>query len=69
MKVGDLVTMPNAGGIGDEAGDRAVGIVVRIVSPPLGGRQGSPRARILWSDGGGRLDWEPMAWLEVINES
>ncbi|HCC45347.1 MAG TPA: hypothetical protein DEQ32_13165 [Gammaproteobacteria bacterium] len=70
MKVGDLVTMPNAGGIGDEAGDRVVGIVVRMVSPALDRMEGlNPRAGILWSDGGGRLDWEPIAWLEVINEA
>ncbi len=69
MKVGDLVTMPNAGGIGDEAGDRVVGIVARMVSPALDQMEGNPRAGILWSDGGGRLDWEPIAWLEVISES
>ena len=69
MRVGDLVTMPNASGIGDEAGDRVVGIVVRMVNPALDQMEGKPRVGIIWSDGGGRLDWEPIAWLKVISES
>ena len=73
MKVGDLVIMPNASGIGDEAGDQVVGIVVKMGSPASKMKhqtpEGKPRAGVIWSDGGGRLDWEPMAWLKVINES
>ena len=65
VKVGDLVTMPGPAGLGGDA----TGIVVKMVPPALDKMEGNPRAAILWSDGGGRLDWEPIAWLEVISES
>lgn len=69
MKVGDLVIMP--GSIFRDGGGElgAVGIVVK---PPFvgpnGERQQTPRVGVLWSDGEG-VDWEPEAWLKVINES
>jgi hypothetical protein len=65
VKVGDLVTMPGPAGLGGQA----IGIVARMVPPALDKMEGNPRAGILWSDGGGRLDWEPIMWLEVISES
>ena len=65
MKVGDLVHMPGKAGLGGEA----IGIVVE---PPFvgpnGEKQQTPRVGVLWSDGGDVIDWEPAAWLEVINE-
>ena len=64
MKVGDLVHMPGKAGL-----DLTIGIVVE--SPfvgPNGEKQQTPRVGVLWSDGGDVIDWEPAAWLEVINE-
>lgn len=66
MKVGDLVIMP--GSVFHDGEDRAVGVVVEpAFVGPNGERQQTPRVGILWSDGEG-IDWEPSAWLEVINE-
>ena len=66
MKVGDLVHMPGSAGLGGDA----TGIVVKMpFIGPNGEKQQTPRVGVFWSDGGGVIDWEPMAWLEVINES
>ena len=58
MKIGDLVVIP------DEhlpnGGSPAIGIVMD--TPTEGTRTG-----ILWSDGDGRVDYEPTGWLEAIN--
>ena len=50
MKVGDLVIMDR---------DPTIGIV--IDTPMKGSKTG-----ILWSDGDGRVDYEPTDWLKVI---
>ena len=69
MKVGDLVHMPGPAGLGGDA----TGIVVKM--PPVGNDgkvhrdRGTPKVLVFWSDGDGVSDWEPMEWLEVINES
>ena len=75
MKVGDLVTMPNAGGIDDDMScydARVVGVVARM--PPVGNDgevrrdRGTPKVLVIWADGGGMGDWEPMDWLKVVSE-
>ncbi len=63
MKVGDLVIMPGSVSRDEES----VGIVVKL--PEAGEKQQTPRVGIFWADGAGQVDWEPMAWLKVINES
>ncbi|MAG26719.1 hypothetical protein CMI47_14350 [Candidatus Pacearchaeota archaeon] len=67
MKVGDLVMMP---GQTLRHGEKpSTGIVIELpFVGPNGERQQHPRVGILWSDGDG-VDWEPKAWLEVVNES
>jgi len=59
MNVGDLVRM--------EDSDLVVGIVVNLGPVP---HRPSTRNRVgvMWTDGEG-VDYEPVAWLEVINES
>ena len=65
MKVGDLVTMP---GSGFKLG---AGIVAKMPHVgPNGEQQQTPRVGVIWlADGDGCVDWEPMCWLEVVNES
>ena len=67
MKVGDLVMMP-----GQTLPYGKKPVVGIVVEPPFvgpnGERQQTPRVAVLWSDGEG-IDWEPQAWLEVVNES
>ncbi len=60
MKVGDLVTMPRGG----EA-PPPVGVVAKLPAPS----QSQQRVGIYWMDGDGRVDWEPVVWLEVISEN
>ena len=68
MKVGDLVMMPGSVAI-PHSKKPVVGIVVELpFVGPNGERQQTPRVAVLWSDGEG-IDWEPQAWLEVVNES
>ena len=61
MNVGDLVIMPNAEKCTLRKKCHGVGLVIndKIVRSRIG---------ILWS-GEGDVDYEPVAWLEVINES
>ena len=62
MKVGDLVKR-------DFSTRSIIGVVVVPVSVgPNGETQQLPHVRVLWSMGHG-LQWEPVNWLEVINES
>ena len=59
MKVGDLVRM--------EDSDLVVGIVVNL--GPVPHRPNTlNRVGVMWTDGEG-VGYEPVAWLEVINES
>ena len=69
MKVGDLVHMPGQTLIKDEV--PSIGLVVDMSDsrthrswPGKGKRVG-----IMWVDGGGVVDFEPIEWLEVISES
>jgi len=61
MKVGDLVMMPGATLAEGEQQPTAL-----VVEPPS--KQKTPRVGVLWSDGEGIVDWEPVAWLEVLKE-
>ena len=60
MKVGDLVVMPRQAS--KRIGNEEVGLIVndKIVRHRIG---------VLWTDGDGRIDYEPVDWLEVISES
>jgi hypothetical protein len=68
VKVGDLVIMP---GETLMAGDNmSIGIIVEETDPRLhNGSKRRKRVGVMWVDGGGVVDFEPKAWLEVINES
>lgn len=67
MKVGDLVIMPPGHSemyrTGYKPGSMAVGVVVKV--PDRTAYQ--KRVAVIWVDGGGCVDWEPAAWLEVIS--
>jgi hypothetical protein len=64
MKVGDLVTMPNS------QWNLGPGIVAKMpYVGPNGEQQQTPRVGVIWLEGDGCVDWEPMCWLEVINEA
>ena len=66
MKVGDLVIMWQEDlPVG---GTHTVGIIVADDYPNV---SFDPRKQIavVWTDGGGAVDYEPRAWLEVISES
>ncbi len=76
MKVGDMVIMPGSCVRGDKGNGYSLnscyspGIVVKLpFVGPNGERQQTPRVGVLWADGGGNIDWEPAAWLEVVSES
>ena len=58
MKVGDLVII---------SGGEIVGIVVADDDQSFG--RNRKHLGIVWTDGGGRVDYEPQAWLEVVSES
>ena len=64
MKVGDLVVMPGAveRHFSLLRQDLGVGLIVdnKIVRNIIG---------VLWSDGDGTVDYEPVKWLKVINEA
>ncbi len=65
MKNGDLIHMPGQTLLpGDEV--PSVGIVVDDDPPPSVSRK---RIGILWSDGGGMIDYEPKDWLEVVQSA
>jgi hypothetical protein len=59
MKIGDLVIMPRQAS--KRVGDEEVGLIVNdeIIRDRIG---------VLWTDGAGRIDYEPVDWLEVISE-
>ena len=70
MRVGDLVTMPES-----SVGCSVTGIIIST-EPPKSLLESKPswynrpkRVGVLWSDGGGTIDWEPRDWLEVISAS
>jgi len=63
MKIGDLVKMPGA--LGDP-----LGIITRVKPDGIHRGTNHKRVRVLWlSDTPGEESWEPVKWLEVINES
>ncbi len=59
MKIGDLVRM--------EDSDFVIGLVVDLGPVPHRPNTRN-RVGVLWTDGNG-IDYEPKAWLEVIDES
>ena len=64
MKVGDLVHMPNS------QWNLGAGIVAKMpYVGPNGEQQQTPRVGVIWLEGDGCVDWEPITWLEVISES
>tara|TARA_B100000700_G_scaffold49271_1_gene52096 strand:+ start:2038 stop:2259 length:222 start_codon:yes stop_codon:yes gene_type:complete len=68
MKNGDLIHMPGETLVGNAV--PSIGIVVDDKVTASGDtRAGRGRIGILWVDGGGRVDYEPKEWLEVISEA
>ena len=61
MKVGDLVIMPNPIDYTLRKKQGEVGLIMndKIVRKRIG---------VLWADGDGDIDYEPVDWLEVISE-
>ena len=61
MKVGDLVVMPDREGVCLLRNDLTSGIVIddKVVRNRIG---------ILWADGYGQIDFEPVKWLKVISK-
>ena len=70
MKRGDLVQYLCASGLREP---NCMGVVVKMpLVGPNGETQQTPRVGVLWSDGNGKIDWEPLSWLveaEVVNET
>tara|TARA_B100000029_G_scaffold509428_1_gene598579 strand:- start:397 stop:600 length:204 start_codon:yes stop_codon:yes gene_type:complete len=66
MKVGDLVIMP---GETLRAGDSmSIGIIVEEKDSRMHSRHWKrKRVGVMWTDGGGVIDYEPKDWLEVVN--
>tara|TARA_B100000131_G_scaffold268081_1_gene266680 strand:- start:7088 stop:7291 length:204 start_codon:yes stop_codon:yes gene_type:complete len=61
VKIGDLVVMPESATSGRfRAQDLGVGLIVNdvIVRNRIG---------VMWSDGEGQIDYEPVEWLSVIS--
>ena len=71
MKVGDLDIMPGET-LAKVSGKHSIGLVVaddydKVAPSRVAGRKKS-RIGIMWTDGSGRVDYEPRDWLEVISE-
>ena len=60
MKIGDLIVMPGAVEYNRLRKDLGVGLIIddRIVRDRIG---------VIWADGDGQVDYEPVNWLKVIN--
>ena len=61
MKVGDLVVMSGTVDYSTLRQDLGTGLIVddKIVRN---------RISVLWADSNGKIDYEPVKWLEVVNE-
>ena len=59
VKIGDLVSITEDGFY---EGEVQVGLVVE----DKGGEKSFKRVAVLWSDGDGKIDWEPVQWLNVL---
>ena len=66
MKVGDLVHMPNESV--PDGSVKSIGIVIADDYRTRNQRRKNNRIGIMWADSD-RVDYEPRAWLEVINEN
>ena len=65
MKVGDLVIMPGSAHGHYEPYGSSIGVIVKVPRAT----DSSKRVGVYWMDGEGHVDWEPVDWLEVINET
>ena len=65
VKVGDLVSITPDGFY---QGEIQVGLVLedRDKRKTWSGRAKFKRVAVLWSDGDGEVDWEPVQWLNVL---
>lgn len=66
VKIGDLVSITEDGFY---EGEVQVGLVVEdkgVAVPEKGGEKSFKRVAVLWSDGDGAIDWEPVQWLNVL---
>jgi len=61
MKVGDLVCMP-------QTIEPATGIVLQTKSDGIHRGTSHTRVKVYWIEGVA-ISWEPVKWLEVLNES
>ena len=68
MKVGDLVIMPGET-LAKVSGKHSIGLVVADDYQSRNQRRKNDRIGIMWADGSGVIDYEPKAWLKVVNES
>ena len=59
VKIGDLVSITEDGFY---EGEVQVGLVVQ----DKGGEKSFKRVAVLWLDGDGEIDWEPVQWLNVL---
>lgn len=66
MEVGDLVTMPGSC-YRDKGDNLAMGIVLRTNPDGINRGTSHQRVKVLWLPDNA-VCWEPMSWLEVINE-
>ena len=62
MKVGDLVVMSEEAGPSLLRQDLGVGLIVD-------GKITRNRIGVVWSDGDGKVDYEPVKWLDVVNKN
>jgi hypothetical protein len=68
MKVGDLVVMPGESLMAGE--DMSMGLVIDDTDPRTHKSWPGKTKRVgIWWAGSDRIDFEPIDWLEVINES
>jgi hypothetical protein len=70
MKVGDLVMMPGEYTV--SGGRPSLGIIIADdydkIAPKRHAGKKKLRIGVMWTDGDGRVDYEPRDWLEVISE-
>ena len=65
MRVGDLVIVK-----GTSPENLCTGVIVSTEPPPeIHFQRYRNRVGVVWTDGGGIIDWEACDWLEVISEN
>ena len=62
---GDLVVMPDGGGWSRIDTKTSTGRVPGIIIDPVPIRH---RIGVFWGDGEGKIDYEPIKWLKLVDE-